>query len=294
MRLSKVDLNLFVVFDVIYTERNITRAAEVLCLTQSTISNSLARLRKVFNDELFVRTPQGMAPTPLAVNIIGRVREALQLFTTSVREGDQFDPFRSDRVFRFSMNDLAESLLLPGLMEQVGQGAPRMVLESYYRRRRELALALASGELDLAIEAPLLADPNLCHQPLLTEPYVCLVRPGHPLVRDSLGLEQYLQLGHIHISSRRKGPGHVDLALHSLGHARQIRLRVQHYQMAAQLVARSDLALTVPRRLARQLALQVLALPFAVAPLEWHLFWHKSADGDQGNCWLRQRVLDSV
>jgi DNA-binding transcriptional LysR family regulator len=291
MRLSKVDLNLFVVFDVIYTERHITRAAEVLCLTQPTVSNSLARLRRVFNDELFVRTPQGMAPTPVADNIIGRVREALQLFDASVREGDQFDPASSDRTFRFSMNDLAESLLLPGFMDAVGRLAPQMVIESYYSRRRELPVALASGEIDLAIEAPLLADPNLCHTPLLSESYVCMVRPDHPLVRGSLSLDQYLQLGHIHISSRRKGPGHVDMALHSLGHPRQIRLRVQHYQMAPQLVARSDLALTVPRRLARQFALQVLELPFAVPPLEWHLFWHKSADGDQGNRWLRERVL---
>jgi DNA-binding transcriptional LysR family regulator len=97
MRLSKIDLNLFVVFDAIYNKRNLTRAAEVLNLTQPAVSNALARLRKTLNDPLFVSTPAGMMPTPMAENIVGRVREALQLLDSSAHEGDVFDPASSER-----------------------------------------------------------------------------------------------------------------------------------------------------------------------------------------------------
>ena len=293
MKLNKVDLNLFIVFDVIYSERNITRSAQVLNLTQPTISNSLARLRKTLNDELFVRTPQGMVPTPLADNIIGRVREALQILDISVREGDSFEPSSSSRRFRLSMNDLAEALLLPTLMSDLCLTAPEISLESYYTNRPALSNALASGELDFAIEAPLLTNPNLCQTPLLKEPYVCVVRHNHPLLKaEVLTLEQYLQLGHIHISSRRRGLGHVDMALNNMGYQRRVLLRVQHYLMAPELVQRTDLALTIPQRWANQFDLKTLQLPFDVPPLDWHLFWHKSADGDQANQWLRKQILE--
>ena len=112
MRLDRVDLNLFVMFDVIYTERNLTRAAEVLSITQPAVSNALNRLRDVFDDELFVRNPRGMEPTPVADNIIVQVREALTLLNFSLNEGAIFDPLRTEKTFHLSMNDLAEFLLL--------------------------------------------------------------------------------------------------------------------------------------------------------------------------------------
>ena len=113
MGLSKLYLNLFVLFEAIYNKRNLTRAAEVLSITQPAVSNALARLRRTLNDPLFVSTPAGMMPTPMTENIIGRVREALQLLDSSVYEGDVFDPASSERVFRLSMSDLAEALMLP-------------------------------------------------------------------------------------------------------------------------------------------------------------------------------------
>ena len=291
MRLNKVDLNLFVVFDVIYTERNLTRAADVLCLTQPTVSNALARLRRTFDDELFVRTRQGMTPTPVAENIVGRVREALQLLDSSVVEGDVFDPATSDRVFRISMNDIVESLLLPELMDDLGKLAPIMRVQSYYTPRRELPLALSSGQLELAIDVVGRANPQLCHVPLFRERHVCLVRPDHPQIGDKLSLEQYLALEHVHVSSRRQGMGLVDLELNKMGYQRHIRLRLQHYRVAADIVHRSNLALTVPSHWAQTTDLKSLALPFVMPAQDSHLLWHKSADGDRANRWLRQRIL---
>lgn len=293
MRLNNVDLNLFVVFDVIYTERNLTRAADVLCLTQPTVSNALSRLRKTFNDELFVRSPRGMIPTPVTENIISRVREALQLLDTSVLEGDIFDPRESGRTFRVSMNDVSEALLLPELMVDLGLNAPRMNIESFHTRRRDLPAALSSGQLELAIDifGAGAASPQLCHSPLFRERYVCLVRHDHPDIGDTLSLEQYLSLGHIHVSSRPQGLGLVDLELSKMGHQRQTRLRLEHYMVAPHILRGSNLALTVPSHWARKTDLKALELPFILPALESHLLWHKSADGDQANRWLRERII---
>jgi DNA-binding transcriptional LysR family regulator len=291
MRLSNVDLNLFIVFDVIYTHRNLTRAAEVLCITQPAVSNALARLRKSFNDELFVRTPQAMVPTPIADNIVIRVREALQLLNASVQEGDLFQPATAQNAFRISMNSLPEALLLPALQQDLQRQAPGIQIASYYSNRQDAPKELAAGTLDLAIEVPLLNDPQLCHTPLMTERYVCMIRKDHPSAGEALTMERYLGLGHIHISSRRKGWGHTDLALSALGKERKIQLRVQHYMVAPLVAMQTDLALTVPLRWAQQYDAKILELPFQPQQLEWHLYWHKSADQDQANRWLRERLL---
>jgi DNA-binding transcriptional LysR family regulator len=291
MRLNTVDLNLFVVLDVIYTERNLTRAAEVLCLTQPTVSNALSRLRKTLNDELFVRTPQGMVPTPMTENIIGRVRDALQLMDSSVLEGDRFDAASSERVFRLSMNDVTEALLLPELMGDLSIQAPGMSVESYYSPRRDLAMALSSGQLEMAIDIAAGAHTDLCHQTLFRERYVCAVREDHPDVGDSLTLEHYLELGHIHVSSRPRGLGLVDMQLNKMGRRRQIHLRLQHYLVVPQVVRNTELALTVPDHWAKRAGLKSLELPFELPELESHLLWHRSADGDQANRWLRERIV---
>ena len=147
MRLNQVDLNLFVVFETIYAKRNLTWAAEVLCISQPAVSNALMRMRKTFNDQLFVSTPQGMVPTPVAENIAGRVGEALQLLNTSVQEADRFQPAFAKKTFRVSMNDLAEALLLPALGEILRLQAPGIRIESYFSNRRDVPQELAAGAL---------------------------------------------------------------------------------------------------------------------------------------------------
>ena len=113
MKLSDIDLNLFVVFDAIYTEGNLTRAGDIIGITQPAVSNSLSRLRNLFNDPLFVRTADGMVPTPVAQNIIGSVRQSLALMRASVQDSELFDPAASDKRFRLSMTDLTQAIILP-------------------------------------------------------------------------------------------------------------------------------------------------------------------------------------
>lgn len=294
MRLPQVDLNLFLIFEAVYDKRNLTRAAEVLCLTQPAVSNALARLRKNFNDPLFVSTAQGMIPTPLADSMAGHIGEALQLLGVAVNQGEVFLPNRSKKVFRVSMTDVAETLLLPGLGEILQDEAPGTTVESYYTSRSALPMELANGTVDLAIDVPLVDDPLLRQAPLHTDRYACLLRHDHPFDKDSLSMEDYLALRHIHVSSRRQGPGHVDAALRKHGRRRSIQLRVQHYMVAPLIALRTDFALTAPLGLLRRYDARIMDLPFEVPPLEWHCYWHRSRDQDQANRWLREKLYTAM
>jgi len=295
MKLSDIDLNLFVVFDAIYTEGNLTRAGEIIGITQPAVSNSLSRLRNLFDDPLFVRTAEGMVPTPVSQNIIGSVRQALGLIRSSVQESDAFEPKASDKRFRVSMTDLSQSIVLPYLFGKITHDAPNVSIDCYQVRRRDMNIELASGNLDLAVDIPLTPDQQIRQAPLFSHPQVCLVRADHSRVKDHLDLDTYLSLNHIHISSRRGGLGQVDLALGKMGKRRKISLRTQHYLATPELVMRSDLALTVPRVFAdfvvSRLPVKYLQLPFEVPNLETYLYWHESTDQDQSNRWMRELIL---
>ncbi len=294
MNLSKVDLNLFVVFDAIYTEANLTRAGEIIGITQPAVSNSLSRLRTLFNDPLFVRTSKGMSPTPVARAIIGPVRQALTLIRGSVQNSEDFDPATSDKLYRMSMSDLAEMLLLPNLFKLLRLQAPRVDVESFLVKRRDIARELASGDLDLAIDAPLIMDPHVKSTSLVVDQQVCLFRADHSRIGDKLTLDTYLSLNHLHVSSRRKGLGQVDLELGKLGAKRRVALRTRHFLMTPSILERTDLVLTIQRRFAdyatTRYPLRCLDLPFRVPPHEVHLFWHESTDQDPANKWMRDII----
>ncbi|KXU83767.1 LysR family transcriptional regulator [Paraburkholderia monticola] len=292
MRLPKLDLNLFVVFESIYEKRNLTRVAEALFITQPAVSNALARMRKAFDDPLFVSTPSGMVPTPLTENIIGRVREALQLLEASASEGDVFVPATSRRTFRLSMPDLTEAILLPLLGEVLQQQAPGMSIESYFTPRSDVSSALATRKIDFAIDVPLIDDPQLHQAPLGSDHYACMLRPDHPFEGDALTLDDYLALGHIQVSSRRQGSGLVDAELRKLGRERRIQMRVQHYMVAPLVALRTDLALTAPMHLLQRQEARILELPFELPKLEWHLYWHRSSEQDQASIWLGGKIVE--
>jgi DNA-binding transcriptional LysR family regulator len=289
--LKKLDLNLFLVFDTIYTERNLTQAAKSLAITQPAVSNALSRLRRMFNDELFVRTSKGMLPTPIADGIAQNISAALGMLNASVLEREEFSPASAQRTYHFSMTDLAEALILPRLFPYFEQQAPHLALQSYYTKRHELIRHLSRGELDFAIDVPLIEDTQVSHQSLIRDDYVCAMRPDHPLASEPLTLDSYLAMRHIHVSSRRKGLGQVDMSLLKVQGERRIQLRVQHYRVAAEVVSGTDLVLTVPRFLASQYSLSLRPLPFEVPPLDLHLYWHRQSDSDPSHRWLRERLL---
>jgi len=291
MQLSKIDLNLFIVFDVIYRERNLTKAAEVLHITQPAVSNSLSRLRKSFDDRLFIRQSGNMIPTPLAENIIERVRLALGKLESSLTEFDDFDPETSTKKFSIAMNDTSESYLLPLLMTYLEIYAPNMSVESYAVQRNDLTREFAAGQLDFALDVPLVNDPLLTNELLGQDRFVCVARKNHPQIHGSLSLEQYLSLPHIHISSRRKGQGYIDMHLNRIGLQRNIRLRVQHSRAAPPIASKTDMLLTIPETLSHEHDLQVFDVPFELPKLDWHLYWPTNYTNDNAHKWMRKVIF---
>lgn len=286
MKLSQLDLNLFLVFDTIHAERNLTRAAEMLSVTQPAVSNALARLRAALGDPLFIRTGDGMVPTPFAESIAGDVSEALQRLAASAQRAQAFDAARSNRVFRLSMADAFDTLVLPRLIAEFAGSAPGIGLRSFRLPRADIPAALARGTLDIAAEVALPDAPGLIREPLPGEPHVCGLRPGHPAATGPLTMERYLSLEHIHVSGRQRGSGAVDIALRAAGARRRIKLRLQHYLAVPALVTGSDLVVSLPESWARALGLAVRPLPFEVPRMETFLYRHARSDGDAGVLWL--------
>lgn len=290
MYLGKLDLNLFVVFDAIYQEQSVTKVAVQLNLTQPAVSNALNRLRKMFDDQLFVRSPEGMLPTPVADNAIADVREALALLGKSITANARFNPAQSEKVFRLGMNDLAESMLLPKLRLAIQDEAPHITIQSYYVDRVSATEDLKSGGLDLLLDTPAVNAKGFKQVSLGQLPYVVAMRAQHPFAGQRLTSADYLSSEHLHVSSRRKGRGQVDIALHNLGYRRNVKMRVQSYLVAAEITEQTDLLWTVPQVLTVKTKLHVQSTPFPVEPLTWSLFWHKNAQDDPGSQWMRSKL----
>ncbi len=227
VNVSRVDLNLFVVLDAIYTEGGITRASERMNLTQPAISHALARLRELVGDLLFVREGHTMMPTAAAHALIGPVRRALKEIEGSLNQMQQFDPATSTRSFRIGMRHMVESATLPELALRVRAQAPGVRIAAVHHDRDALHGALATGELDAAINVLLPRESHVSYERLAGGRMVVAVRADHPRVRDTLDLATYLALDHVMTSSRRSGPGLEDGALQRLGHERRVVVRCQ-------------------------------------------------------------------
>lgn len=298
MNLSRVDLNLFVVFEAIFTSGGITAAASKLNLSQSAVSHALARLRSLFDDPLFERNSKGMVPTVRARTLIVDVRTALQSMEGTLQRSAAFDPATAQRCFSLAIGDPLDSLLLPALMERIEQSAPRLEIATGYSNRQRIENALREGSLDAAVDVLMPMPADILHEPVYADPLVVLARRDHPLVQGTLDFDTYLTLEHIQVSSRRLGSGMADMALRRLGRQRHIRVRCQHYAAACRIVSRTDLVATMPLHFAStfnaSLKNQLLAPPFEVQACEWFLYTEKNAGNDGGRQWFRQRVLDAI
>ena len=294
INLARVDLNLFVVFDAIYREGSLTRAAEKLYLSQPAVSHALARLREQFNDPLFERAGKGVIPTPLAKATIERVRAALQSLETTLTDGLVFDPANASRVFNIAMRDMLETTLLPPMMERLEQQAPSVQLRSLRVPRREVESALAAGQLDFAADILLPVSQDICHQCIATQGMMVVMQPQHPLAQADWSLSAYLSAQHVQVSGRAEGLGAEDVALAKAGHSRRIALRCQNYHAAMQVLKHTTLLLTLPESLARQLdGFVVRPLPFDLLPMELYLYWHRKAEADPAVMWLRDVLLQN-
>lgn len=294
VNISRIDLNLFVVLNAIYTEGGITRASERLSLTQPAISHSLARLRDLLDDPLFVREGHAMVPTPLTQSLIVPIRRALNEIEGSLNQINQFDPGTSTRTFRIGMRHIVETGTLPSLVSRVRAVAPAVQIAAVMHEREALPSSLALGELDAAIDILLPRAPNLAFAPLSAGQLVVAARADHPSIVGHLDLDTYLSLDHILATSRPTGPGLEDMALQRLGKERRIAVRCQQFWTACQVVARTDLLVTMPERFAREvnsaLGNRIHPFPLSVPANEIYLYWHANAENEPGNVWLRNLI----
>ena len=292
MKIKDTDLNLFIAFDVIYTEKNLTKSGQVLGITQPAVSNALARLRDLFNDELFIRTSRGMIPTPVANQLIGDIRNALSLIQNTISVSEKFDPSTAEMTFKISIGDTSEYRLLPLLIKELAEIAPRVKVETYLTPRKDAPRELASGAIDFSIDPPLQSDQHLKHEKIYQEDYVMIVRKDHPILKkQKITIEDYLDLSHIHISNRKTGMGHVDMTLYKLGLSRDIYLRAQHFLVAPYIVEQSDMAITTTKGFAVDRNLAWRELPFDIDPLVLHLYWHENNDNESSSKWMRDLML---
>lgn len=298
MHISRVDLNLFTVFETIYTEGSVTRASQKLNLTQPAISHALGRLRQMFDDPLFVRQGHTMVSTPLARSIIDPIRRSLRNLEVTLNGVHAFDPATTEKRFNIALRDVLEATILPPLMLQVGKTATLVDVAASHVERRELQSEMANGTLDVAIDVLLPLPGDIMHTRIYQDSTVVVARKGHPDIDGAIDIQTYLKQDHILASSRRRGPGLEDFELSRFGMERRIRLRCQHYFAACRVVAQTDMVLTMPGRYARianeQFGNQILPFPLDVPPFDVFLYWHSNVDNDPANRWFREQVMQSV
>lgn len=298
MHISRIDLNLLVVLDAICSEGSITRASEKLNLTQSAISHALARLRALFDDQLFVREGRAIVPTPLARSLVEPIRRSLHGIEMTLHQAGRFDAATTTRRFTLAIRGMLELALLPSLMQHVASRAPGVDIDAVHISRRALEDELAMGSVDAAIDVPLPLSRNVRRLRVGFSPMVVAARRGHPQVHDELDLATYMSQGHILVGTRRSGAALADLELGRRDLHRRIRLRCQDYFAACSVVSRTDLLLTLPQRHAgsfnRPFGNRVFPLPFATPLAEAHFYWHANTENDPANCWLREQVAGAL
>ncbi|HEX6704054.1 MAG TPA: LysR family transcriptional regulator [Albitalea sp.] len=301
MNPNRIDLNLLRVFDAILETRSVTIAASMLGLTQSAVSNQLARLREAFGDPLFVRTSEGMMPTPRALAISGPIRQSLLQIRLCLEEQLGFDPATSDRTFNIFMTDVGQLVLLPRLVERISREAPRVNIQTVQvPASRTRDMALESGDVDLAAGYFENFDGSFRQQLLFEEHYVGMVRRGHPTIRDSLSLKTFLATPQL--VYQPLGGGHglqesaVDQAFAAADVPRRVAVRGAHSVGLAYIVSSTDLLVIIPSRLAaacRELVdVNILPVPIAIPNFQIKQHWHERFHHDPGNRWLRGLIAE--
>jgi DNA-binding transcriptional LysR family regulator len=296
MNVKDIDLNLLRVLDAVLRERGVTAAAARLGLTQPAVSNALARLRALFGDALFVRTAAGMDATPFARGVAEPVRQALALLESALAHGPGFDPATSTRAFRFYMSDLGQIEFLPPLVERVQKRSPGVHLEAVSADLEHIAEALGSGAIDLAVGFLPALGPPVARRALFRDPYLCLMRAGHPAVAHRFTKKRFQDASHVLVTYRGGGHRVIEEALERSGASRRIALRVPHFTVVPMVLERTDLILTLPARVARiyerQGKFKTVPPPIPIPPAEVAVHWHERFEADPGNRWLREQIVE--
>jgi DNA-binding transcriptional LysR family regulator len=295
MELARLDLNLLLVFHHLLREKRVSAVATVLGMSQPAVSSALGRLRASLGDALFLRTQGGMVPTPYALQLAEPVATALDGLQQALQVRASFDPATSERRFTLAMTDVGEMYFLPVLMDALAQSAPSVTLKVVAVTSASLGEDMATGRTDLALGLLPQLQAGFFQQALFRQPYVCLMREGHPLAQsEELTLPDFAAASHVRVIAAGTGHGRVDEALERQGLQRRIRLTVPHYVALGDVLGHSDLIATVPERFAqrvtRPFALTTRTLPLAVDGSVIHQFWHARLHKDPGHQWLRMLV----
>lgn len=300
MNLQAIDLNLLVVLEALIEERNVTRAAKRIGLSQPAMSNALARLRRTFDDPLLMRTAEGMTPTPVAQSLIVPVRAALAQLREALEEKAVFNPTASERTFHVLTSDYAEITLLAPLLCELRQTTDAVKLRIL--RSASIfdppSVASLADSFDVAIgfyPGVLSLDTRLHSETLWEEENVCIASPKHRSIRGKISLKQFAAAEHVAQFYKPQGPGIIDTLLEQQGYHRRIAVHSPHFAALPFLVAETDLIATVPARMAqlfaRQLQLQILPLPLELPPFRLTLLWHQRHHADPAHQWFRQYIL---
>jgi DNA-binding transcriptional LysR family regulator len=299
-----LDLNLLKVFDVVMVERNVTRAASRLDMTQPAVSNALRRLRESTHEELFVPTSSGVTPTAHAQTLWPAVRASLDNLQDAF-EPQGFDSRVDARVFTLAMADATAALFVPVLVDELQREQSLVDLQVVPLNTRDPRAMLEQGQADIAlgffpeVAGVLAAEGDVSvmrRERLYACEYVCVMRHDHPLSREgALTLDSYCDAQHVRVSFAGRPRGYVDEALSRLGRKRRCLLTVNEFFTAGAAVHRSDLLTVLPRSFVPatgfESKLTICPLPFEMPGIEVNLLWHCSHDKDSAQRWLRSVLV---
>jgi DNA-binding transcriptional LysR family regulator len=291
MEPSSIDLNLLSVFQEVYRERQISSAARRLGLTQSAVSNALARLRRSFGDELFVRTAHGMQPTPLAQQMAEPIGAAMAQVALALSQRSRFDAATSTRRFTLAMTDVGEVYFMPVLVERCRTLAPSVEIASSRANALTLKDDMETGRVDLAVGAFEDVSEALYQRQLFRQPFVSMFRKGHPLATGTVDLARFVASMHLIVDAAQSPYDRINALLEKAGVMANARFRVPHFTAVPYIVSTSDLVVTVPQKLAESAAapfgLKWIEPPLPLPTLQTNVFWHRRFNHDPGNQWLR-------
>lgn len=292
MKLKTVDLNLLLVFEALLRERNVTKAGDRLGLSQPAVSHALNRPRWMLKDQLFIRTPEGMAPTPRAEQLAQPVRRALGELEAAL-DPEDFVPAEAERRFTLAVNNYAAVVLAGPIVADCAALAPKIRLALRPSGTLDLPGMLDRGELDIAISA---LDPpadRFAARTLTEDRYVAVMRRGHPVTRRKLDLKTFAALPHLVISSSGEDLRFVDATLAAEGYTRSIALEAP-YLSAGAILVQSDMVAVLGRQFAQEFRraypIELRDLPFDAGQLRSVMMWHRRFDDQPAHRWLRETI----
>lgn len=297
MDFKGIDLNLLAAFQALMDERNVTRAAAKVDVSQPAMSAALARLRKLFDDRLFQRSANGLLPTPRAYEIAEPVARALGQIEALLAPAAPFAPETASLTFTLGMADYPAFVLLPRLLGELAEMAPNICVDVHGFGGRDEAVALLdAGKIDVAIGvAPTVPESRILSRELFRDEFVTLVRKEHRATRGKLDLDAYLAMRHILVSPEGSKHGVVDQALADRGLQRTVQMTLPHMFAVPSILQQTPLAAILLRRVALHSAqaadLMIFPPPVPLPPISFHLIWHRRNDANLAQCWLRDTIV---